>query len=218
MEQGRWVQAIMGRNFFGIEQWRKFYAVHSAMDISRQLSEFPWSADVLNGPCPFFPGMSVKDTHFAFLGLRSLRGRSLTCLRWYKIHQRRFDLDPTYWHRDQAYFAKKTCEFRWYLMLKEAMPNPEGRTYEEQIHLLPEDYEVPTVIEEVTKHVLYFVRNRIYVNKKRWSWCRDTDTWGNQIYVGGFNRDGLDIWWLKTPSGDITMGLGCSRKTIPTNC
>jgi hypothetical protein len=64
---------IMGKNFFGVEEWSILYDVKFSQKQLRQAAEFPWGEDILNSTCPFC-GKVVKECHFAFLGLhRTLR-------------------------------------------------------------------------------------------------------------------------------------------------
>ena len=60
-------RAILGKNFFGVEEWSALYGVNFTKKQLREVADFPWNEDVLNAPCPFVKGKSVKETHFAFL-------------------------------------------------------------------------------------------------------------------------------------------------------
>ena len=62
-------RTIMGKNFFGVEEWSTLYGVNFTKKQLREVAEFPWSKDILNAPCPFHNCRSIKETHFAFLGL-----------------------------------------------------------------------------------------------------------------------------------------------------
>jgi hypothetical protein len=192
----RIVRAIMGERIFGPEDWAALYNAR----LPKKIPAFPWSEDVLNAPCPFHRDKTVAETHFAFLGLAKLNGKSLTIMRWRELHpnsgQPRLYLnDP--WYGRKTFATATTCEFRWYLMPLEIVPNSEYKNYQEQLTALPEDYEVPTAIAEVTKDILAFRKTGTYVNPKRYGRCLDVSSDGFRVDVGRFDRDGLcinDCW------------------------
>ncbi|KKU11903.1 MAG: Dimethylglycine dehydrogenase [Candidatus Azambacteria bacterium GW2011_GWC2_45_7b] len=61
-------RAVMGKDFFGVEDWSALYGVNFSQKQLRQVAEFPWGEDILNSTCPLC-GKVVKDCHFAFVGL-----------------------------------------------------------------------------------------------------------------------------------------------------
>jgi len=68
-------------------------------------------------------------------------------------------------HSLKENFANElTCGFRWYLMPLEIVPNSTSKTYQEQLAMLPTDYKVSLAIEEVTKEILYYRKNGIFLN------------------------------------------------------
>ena len=210
-------RAILRENFFGIEEWSSLYGVNFTKKQLREIADFPWSEDVLNAFCPFFNGMKIKETHFAFLGLNSFKGKPLTILKWQELHPESkqpqfYSYAPECWYSQEKFATEKTSDFRWYLMLKEIIPDPTGKIYPEQTKMLPDKYEVPFAVEEVAKEILYFKKNGIYLNPNRHAWCQDLDSDGGRVDVGFFDRDGLlviDRWGENRLSG---IGLATSRK------
>jgi hypothetical protein len=202
---------------FGVEEWVTLYGVNFTNKQLRKISEFPWNENVLNAPCPFYKGKSIKETHFAFLGLDSFKGKPLTVIEWQELHPksgqpRFYSYAPKCWYAKERFAKQSTCHFRWYLMPLEIIPKSTDKTYQEQVAMLPAEYEVPLAIEEITKLILYYKRNGIYLNQMRWGRCRDVTSGGGRVNVGLFDLDGLSVgdWW--DGHRDYNLGLAASRK------
>ncbi|MBI4992073.1 MAG: hypothetical protein HZB99_02540 [Candidatus Harrisonbacteria bacterium] len=211
------VRAIQGKNFFGVEEWTALYSVKFTKKQLREVAEFPWGEDVLNAPCPLVKGKTVKETHFAFLGLENVNGKPLTILHLQELHpqngQPKFaSYAPSSWYSQQTWATKLTAKFRWYLMPLEIVPNSESKTYQDQVAMLPQGYEVPTAVEEVLKDILYYRKNGIYLNPTRYARTTDVTSDGYRVVVGFFDGDGLFVFrgWDDGRGG--SLGLGASRK------
>lgn len=214
-------RAILGNNFFGVEEWATLYNTSFTKKQLRSVAEFPWGEDILNGLCPFNPGKLVKDTHFAFLGISKLNGIPLTVVKWNEIHpatgQPQFYFNSNPWHQGQPHTDAATMELRWYLMLKEIIPDSTSKTPENQITTLPAEYEVPITIAEVTKDLLVFRKTGNRPNPSKWAACKEKTVKtervdaGDVSWVGFFDASGLSV-----DGGDgVTngcVGLGASRK------
>ena len=182
-------RALLGKNFFGPKEWGAFYGLNFSKRQIGQISEFPWGEDILNASCPFVKEKLIKETHFAFLGLETLDRKPLTILRWQTLHpassQPRFSsYAPHCWYKEET-FASQSCVFRWYLLLTTIVPNSTSRTYEEQLKLLPTDYEVPTAIAEVSKNVLVYRNTLFCPNSNRFAHCQETTSAFRVVVVVG---------------------------------
>lgn len=214
-------RAILGNNFFGVEEWATLYGANFTKKQLREVAEFPWGEDILNGPCPFVKGKLVKDTHFAFLGVSKLNGDPLTVMKWHGLHpptgQPKFYFTDNPWHRGQPHTDVATMELRWYLMLKEIVPDSTSKTPEDQVAMLPAEYEVPTTIAEVTKDLLAFRKTGERPNYSRWAVCKERTVKTDCAYagyvscVGLFSEGGLDVGDWGGGAGS-SVGLGASRK------
>lgn len=82
-----WLRAreIMPANFWGVEEWIKFYGACFTRKQLRSITVFPWSDDILYSTCPLC-GKIVRDCHFAFLGLDRLNREPLTILKLQDLH------------------------------------------------------------------------------------------------------------------------------------
>lgn len=186
---------ILGRNFWGAEEWSEFCGEKFSEDQLQKIAKFSWSKKILELPCPFIKDKQIKDTHFAFLGLREIRNEPLPIIRWHQLHspegQPRFYYHPP-WYQRLPFATMLVCRFDWYLMPL-TIPDSSKKTLEEQVALLPSSYRVPFTIEEVTKLILYYKKNGIYLNSNRYARCKDVVPDGSRVMVGFFTPDGLFI-------------------------
>ncbi len=213
-------RVLLGKNFFGPSEWSTFYGVNFSKNQLEEIPRFPWDEDVLNAPCPFVKEKLVKETHFAFLGLDVLNGKPLNILRWQSLHptsgRPRFSTyAPHSWYAQET-FASQPCVFRWYLLLTSIIPNSTSRTHEEQLKMLPADYEIPTAIAEVSKNVLVYRKVRFCANSNRRAHCQATSDVFRVVvsylpWSGPGDEDGIGIGpWKGLP--DPNVGVGASRK------
>jgi hypothetical protein len=208
-------RAVMGQNFFGVEEWATLYGANFSKKRLREVNEFPWGEDILNSPCPFNKGKAVHETHFAFLGLEKLNADPLTILKWQLLHpatgQPKFaSYVPDSWYSQQT-FAAETAKLRWYLLLASIVPNSTNTAWTDQLAMLPADYEVPTAIEEVSKDILAYRKTGTFLNPGVYARVNNTTSDGYRVVVGRFDGDGLSInrW---DDLGIYDVGLAPSRK------
>lgn len=131
------------------------------------------------------------------------------------------DLSDTPWYEKEP-AAETALELRWYLMLKEAIPNSDKINLEEQLKMLPPEYERPTVIAEVAKNLLYYHKTKNRLNGLHGVTCIDRvgpDDPNNKdelfFYIGPFCTSGLQIgnWYgCNAPYLITSVGMGAMRK------
>jgi len=209
-------RAILGKNFFGIEDWAVLYGVNFSEKQLRAVVEFPWGEDILNSPCPFIKGKAIRETHVAFLGLDQFMGKPLTIRKWQDIHpatgQPRFYSYPQdCWYEYEKFANEVACAFRWYLMLANIVPKSECTTYADRTVMLPTEYEVPFAIMEVTKDLLYHRKNGFFLNSSRYVRCQDVSSYGDRVGVGDFSSSGLSVDRWTDASRRDHLGLAASR-------
>lgn len=219
--ESRLARVVLGRNIFTDADWMSYYDAKFTRKQLREAGKFPWGEDVLNSPCPFNKGKLVKDTHFAFLGLAGLNGQPLTVAKLIELHpatgQPKFYFNTDPWHVGQPHTDVATMQLRWYLLLKDIVPGSTDKTPEEQMAMLPPEYEVPTTIVETSKDILVFKKTGERPNESRWAACTertvktDKASAGYVSCVGYFGEFGLGVYfWYGHRSG--YFGLGASRK------
>lgn len=207
---------IMEPNFFSAKDWATLYGANFSQKQLRQVAEFPWGEDILNSTCPL--GKTVKDCHFAFLGLDRLNGKPLTILKFQELHPN--TAQPRFWfyrHTHDSWYSKKkfatdtTMSLRWYLLHTNIVPKSEDKTFDRQRAMLPAEYEVPSAIVEVAKNLLFFKKTGVYATP-RYGRCTDVDSDGDRIVVGGFGAGGLDIDLYWDGGRDGVICISASRK------
>ncbi len=201
----------LSKNFWGPKEWELYFNVKLT---KKQLNKvkFPWGRKVLDAPCPFHSEKSIKETHFAFLGLPDLFNEPLTILKWHEIlsdkDQPKFYFDEP-WYANQEFAQDSVCDLRWYLMPLEVIPNSTNKIYQAQVMMLPKEYGVPKAVEEVTKVLLYFFKNATFLNWLRWGRTRDVTSASDPVSVGGFDKFGLSV--DDGPDSEETTGIATSR-------
>ena len=220
------VRYIMGNNFFGPDDWAKFYGVNFPQKQLHRILEIPCSEEVLLSTCPLC-GKTIKDCSFMFLGLSKIKNletkveNPFTIMQWHKLHpptgQPKFYFGENPWHKGQPYTDITTLEFRWYLLHKEILPDSTSKTPEDQAKMLTSDYEIPTTITEVTKDLLIFRKTGERPNYSKYAACTERTVKTDKVFadhvscVGNFNGNGLDVssWYGSCHS---IVGVGASRK------
>lgn len=221
--ESRLARVVLGRNIFTDADWMSYYDAKFTKKQLREAGKFPWGEDVLNSPCPFNfnKGKLVKDTHFAFLGISGLNGQPLTVAKWLQLHpatgQPKFYFNTDPWQVGQPHTDVATMQLRWYLLLKDIVPGSTDKTPEEQVAMLPPEYEVPTTIVETSKDILVFKKTGERPNGSRWAACiertvkTDKVSAGLVSCVGRFGGYGLHVsGW--DGCRNCSVGLGASRK------
>jgi len=211
-------RVIMGKNYYGSINWAKDFGVNFTKKQLREIEKFPYNEDILNGPCPFYKGKMVKDTHFAFLGLSQINGDPLSIVKWQEIcpapGQLRFYRYADAWYIREEFVNKSICKYKWYLMPLEIIPDSTSKTFDQQKAMLSAEYEVPSAIEEITKHVLYYKKNGIYLNQTKYGRCQDISSHGHRLNVGYSDPDGLNVYNYSDDYVSDHLGLAASRKEV----
>ena len=209
-------RALMGQNFFGVEEYATVYGVNFSKKQLREVSEFPWGEDVINGPCPFNKGKTVRETHFAFLGIDKLNGSPLTIMKFQELHPasgqpKFYNYAPSSWYHQQAFATDKTMKLRWYLLLKDIVPNSTSTSWDDQKAMLPTEYEVPTAVEETAKDLYTQRKTGTYPNLRVYTKVDDTSSVGVRVGVGCCYGGGVHVGRWGDSDVDSFV-LGASRK------
>ncbi|MBI1999093.1 MAG: hypothetical protein HYS74_00360 [Parcubacteria group bacterium] len=209
-------RTVMGKNFFGVEDWSVLYGVNFSQKQLRQVAEFPWGEDILNSTCPLC-GKVVKDCHFAFVGLDRINGKPLTILKLEELHPttgqpKFYSYAPDAWYSKEKFARKTTMSFRWYLLHQNIVPKSEDKTYDGQRAMLTADYEVPSAVTEVTKDLLVFRKTGNFVNQSRYARCECVTSGGDRVDAGDVGGGGLGVNHFWGGSRGYGVGLAASRK------
>jgi len=200
---------------WGMGDWASYYGKPEKLD--------PKVEEILMSPCPFHKGKLVSDTHFAFMGTPDINGDPLTVAKWLELHpadgQPKFYFNENPWHAGQPHTDIVTLEPRLYIVLREIVPGSTSKTPEEQVAMLPPEYEVPTTIAEVTKDILVFRKTGKRPNGSRWAACTERTVKTSQVDAGYVSCVGyFDEYGLYVHSWDgyrfDSLGVGASRKIL----
>lgn len=213
-------RAIMGINFFGIEDWT---ALLFGTDISqkqfRGVPAFPWNEDILASTCSLC-GKVIKDCHFAFLGFERINGQPLTILKLQEFYfdagvaeqPRFYSYAPVAWYSKEKFATKTTMSSGWYLLHTSIIPKSEYKTYEKQKAMLPAEYEVPSAIVETVKNLFVFKKTCNYMDISRYARCIDISSIGDRVHVGFFGPLGLEILCQSDYNRYQSVGIAASRR------
>jgi hypothetical protein len=195
-------QEVMGKkNFFGPNEWVRFFG--KKVQIAN-VPEIPWSQAELENP-------EINQEHFLFLGLDRLDGKPLNLPTWHKVYSG--EAHPKFywdWYLSHK-FAQVSCEPRWYLMPVGILEGSRSFSYDRQVALLPDEYEVPTAPARVTANVLYYLLNKKYLDTDYWARTSDKSDGGRRVLVLGYSAYGLRVDYWSDDAHD-GMGVSASRK------
>lgn len=221
------VRLIMGNNFCDAEEWTFFYEADFSKRQLRQITEFPWSKDILMSTCPLCGGI-VKDCHAAFWGLEHINGKPLTILKFQKFHPdvlKQYPVNfqpqfttyaPNAWFSKEKFAKKTAMDPRWYLLHINIIQRFLNKTYDEQMAMLPAEYEVPSAVAEIAKDLLIFRKTGICAtNPGQYNRCSDLTSDNRNVFVGIYrftNGPSIDLFW----AGDryCYVGIAASRKLL----
>lgn len=207
-------RVLMDNNFFGIEDWIAFYEINFSKEQLCRIPEFPWDEDDLTSFCQLC-GKTIKDCHFAFLGLDQFNGDLLTILKLQELYPAistptRFG--ASLYAPRERFAIETTMNFRWYLLHANIIPKSEKKTYEEQKAMLPAIYEVPSAVTEVAKNILILRKTGGY-NSSRYARCVDIASNGDRVHVGHFELNNLVVIRHRPNNHrDCNIGIAASQK------
>ena len=217
---------ILGKNFFGIEEWAVFNNVIIPKNQLSKVTKFPWNKDILESSCPFEKNKAVKETHFGFLGLTIINGNPLTIMKFDELYSSEDQsIFFNTWWCEGKFATERTCAFRWYLMPMRIIDDSLDKTYKAQVKILQPNYEIASAVEEVAKNFLYFAKNGEHSSFYFYNRCRDMvsdeiiPTRKYRVVVGGFlderyKENGFRIYNDKDTPSYHNLAIATSRKPL----
>lgn len=203
---------------FGALKWQQYFGV--------DVIEPPLPAGIdaiLQGPCPFFLGKKVGDTHFLTLipeGMTLERLETLvrSARQGNQIGIR--DKDDTTWAQHGKLPVAAT---HWILMTNDVIPNSRNKNWADQQALAAnyrsQGYEPPSLIEVATALLLEYVQTgRRFYSDSPLTWTRCVDQYTPDLpecpmVVGGFSSEGLDVNYSLSGGGVSEIsGIGLIRR------
>jgi hypothetical protein len=179
---------------FAVADWNANYRIALTPEQVAAVGNFPWSDATLNSPCPFNPGKMIRETHFAFVGVDSITMMELQRLNPQATEPRFYGYAPDAWYAKEKFATKTKLTLRWYLLLKDIVPGSENKTFDEQVAMLPKEYEVPTAVAETAKDLLIYKKTGKYANSQRYARTSDIDSDGSRVVVGYCDAKGVYVY------------------------
>lgn len=211
-------RAIMGKNFWGTEEWTRFYGVRFAEEQPCKIAHFPWGKDILNSTCPLC-GKVVKDCHFAFWGIDRLNGAPLNIGKFREWHRRattqrgfsRCTSDADYSTKKSA--TETTMGLRWHLLHRNIVPGSGNKTYDDQRAMLPVEYEVPSAVTEIAKNLFVSQKTGVWPNPKGYGRCKNMLPHGVRLIVGCGSDEGMLVDTSEDNDASLAyVGIAASRR------
>jgi len=197
--------------YFGMTDWYAYYGISISPKKQAVIGKFPWSQDILDSPCLFYPEKTVRETHFAFVGLDNITIMKLRKLNPRALEPRFFSYSPDVWYAKKEFSNTETLKLRWYLLLKDALPGSHGKTFNEQKAMLPSEYEIPMAIVEVAKNLFLFKKTGTRANQNCYARTSDLIPYGTDVFVGD-SINGVSIRGYFNDPQNMELGLAVSRK------
>jgi hypothetical protein len=221
------LQTMIPPQAFGRQEWSQYFG---------EVGEEPFLPsdidEILNGPCPFWPGKAVKDTHLLVLIPSTVAGKpfSLDLLgelvkrpkgRGRSTRYRFYDSDI-----QAALGTRSSGGSYWILMTRDVLEGSRSRRYAAQKALIAAraresglPYVLPSALEAATAILSHYVRSgeRLYTDAP-WTYtrCQELINGEYPVIVGGFSLGGLAVnyfYYCHDGSRDSdTRGVASLRK------
>jgi hypothetical protein len=213
---------------FGAEEWKRHFGdVGSAPSLPSDIGT------VLGGPCPFWPGKKVRDTHLLVLIPASVNGAPFTLdlLGALIQHPKNGGHQTQYRFYDDKVRAqlgaKSADRSYWLLMTRDVLEGSRAKGHKAQRALvagyakrtdLPYTdfpYRLPRALEAAAAMLTHYARTgeRLFGDRP-WTYTRcqeqELASGAYPVVVGGFESSGLPVYYDNFD--DDTCGVACCRK------
>jgi hypothetical protein len=199
---------------FGAADWRKHFG-----DVGVEPPLPPDIEQILNGPCPIWPGKTLRETHLLVLIPERVNGQPLTLKLLGELVQKPLQGNATkYSHFNIGEYKDPPAPAsHWALVTRDVLPNSRNKPYAEQ-QKIPQGYagyQVPTILDAATAMFMEYIRSgtRLYGDSP-WTYtrCQEKHNKDWQLLVGGFSAAGLVVN-VKWPDDYERYGVGGLRKS-----
>ncbi len=192
-------RAIMGKNFFGIEEAIKHFKVNPTKRQFAALAEVPFSEEVLR---------EYKDTH-VLVAVFSLSILSIRDIVKKSSGQDLFFSQD--WYEKES-FAKSEGEISWQLVRKEPVANSFSKTWDEQRILLSGAEEIPAARIMVYTIIGHFLATGERLFKDTYVRVFSFDADWRSVIIGYFDANGLSVSSYGSDARDGDIGLSAARR------
>jgi hypothetical protein len=171
-------RAIMGGNFFGVEEAVKHFGVNPTERQLGALKEIPFSQEILK---------AHRKTHILVavfpISILDIRG---------KDERKLFYSHQDAWYNTQK-FAKDAGTLGWKLVRKTPVEDSFSKNWAEQQKLLAKTEETPTAQVMVYTIIGHFLATGKRLFENVYVRTSDVDSDGSRVCVGDFDANGLEV-------------------------
>ena len=189
---------------FGARDWARYFG---------EVGEEPFLpsdiGEILDSPCPFWPGKAVKDSHLLVLIPATVDGDPFSLnLLGELVRRPSSGGHPTGYQLyssivQEAFGTQSPARSYWVLMTRDVLSGSRNATYTDQQALVTAcagetglSYELPNALEAATVILSYYVCSgeRLYSDVP-WTYTRCQELVDDQspVIVGGFTPEGIDV-------------------------
>jgi hypothetical protein len=209
---------------FGKELWAKYLG-----DVGEETPLPSGIHQILQSPCPFFPGKKVEETHLLTLIPKTVNGKPLTLIYLEELvkHPKQGQATKyiSHWKQiEEQYGSQPPPRSYWVLMTRDVIPESRDKNYDAQKQLLVSynqkahvPYKVPHLLEATVSIFMEYLKTgqRLYSDNP-WTYTRCQERihpW--PLVVGGYGAEGLHVSDYVN-SGEVScarsLGIGGLRK------
>ena len=182
---------------FGKAEWERYFG-----EVGEQPPLPADIGEILSGPCPYWEGRRVEDTHLLVLIPQSVNGAPLTLNSLKELIQRPCEGGH---NTDYGYYNDNiknelgdqgASHSYWALMTKDVLPNSRNKTFSEQQALIQGPYVVPGALEAATAILMHHAKGgeKLYpMNPTTYTRCQEMLSTGYRVVVGSFGSSGLGV-------------------------
>ena len=199
---------------FGKAAWAQYFG-----DIGPEPALPSNIREILQTPCPIWPGKKVYETHLLTLIPETVNGAPLTLRSLGELMQRPQgggNSTKYEYFNNGEYKADTSYPSHWALFTRDVLPGSRNKPYTEQqklVQRLGGGYEVPNVVDAAVSIVMEYVRTGVFLYPRDpWTFTRCQDKYNKDwpLVVGGFAPGGLRV---RSYLDDLeTLGVGGLRK------
>lgn len=147
--------------------------------------------EILDGPCPFWSGRTVRDTHLLTLIPSTIDGKDYTLHTLAKISElvkARVEAENIVWER---FGNKDSGGPYWVLITRGVIPQSTNLLYGDQDAMLEQyGYDLPRSLETATSIMAHYARKGEKLYETEYTRCKEKVAWEGGVYEGAHYKAG----------------------------
>ena len=197
---------------FGAAAWKMYWG-----DVGVEKPLPPNIEEILNSPCPFWPGKKIRETHVLVYKPETVNGQPLSLAFLGELVQKPLQGNATkYEGLSTGTYPPNTPSGNsyWFLMTRDVIPESRGKSYADQQKLVATRsqktkiaYEAPNVLDASLAIFSENVRSGTHLyGREPWTFtrCQEKYNADYHLVVGGFAPGGLCVHFATTSTATTT--------------